>query len=140
MRIIIAGTRDYVSTPKSDDFVLGGIDDAVKRLTGADAGADFADIKIISGGCRGIDALGERYARLRGCMLAIMPAQWRIGKQAGPMRNQEMAENADALIAVYYDKHMGAGTRDMIKRAGALKLRVCEITLSPSPHEVECDV
>jgi hypothetical protein len=140
MRIIIAGTRDYVSTPGSDDLLLGSIDDAVKKLTGADAGADFADIKIISGGCRGIDALGERYAKLRDCRLDVMPAEWRIGKQAGPLRNRRMAMNADALIAVYYDKRIGAGTRDMIKRATQLGLRMCKITLSPRPPEVEFDV
>lgn len=136
MRIIIAGSRDYVSTTDSDAFVAGYITEAIRKLTDA----DFADIKIVSGGCRGIDALGERYAKLRGCRLDVMPAEWRIGKQAGPLRNQRMAMNADALIAVYYDKRLGAGTRDMIKRATQLGLRICKITLSPRPPEVEFDV
>lgn len=130
MRIIIAGTRDYVSTPRSDEFVCSMIEQAIR---GGLTDADFSEIKIISGGCRGIDALGERYAKARGCRLDVMSADWRIGKQAGPLRNQRMAMNADALIAVYYDKRVGNGTRDMIKRAGELGLRVCEIVLSPAP-------
>jgi uncharacterized phage-like protein YoqJ len=45
----------------------------------------------------------------------IYPANWRkYGKRAGHRRNQQMADNADALIALWDGE--SPGTRDMIRR------------------------
>lgn len=50
-------------------------------------------------------------------------ADWNThGKAAGPIRNQEMADNADALIAAW--DGLSRGTADMIRRARAKGLRV----------------
>jgi hypothetical protein len=59
-----------------------------------------------------------------------------LGRKAGPLRNQEMAEEADALIAIWDGQ--SAGTRSMIEEAHKLGLDV-EITLTEEPPEPSID-
>jgi hypothetical protein len=74
--------------------------------------------EVVSGTCRGVDALGEQWAEGLGVRVKRFPADWSKGKQAGPVRNRQMAEYADALIAVW-DGH-SRGTADMIAAMKAL--------------------
>jgi hypothetical protein len=102
-KVIIAGCRDFTDYPLLCSF-------ADQTLAGAE------DIEIVSGGARGTDALGERYARERRYGLKVFPAEWKKwGAAAGPIRNGQMAGYADALIA-FWDGQ-SAGTRDMIRKA-----------------------
>lgn len=72
------------------------------------------NIVIISGGARGADTLGEKYASDMGFDLEIFPAEWKkFGKSAGFRRNERMAEVADALIAFWDGK--SHGTQHMIE-------------------------
>jgi hypothetical protein len=58
--------------------------------------------EIVSGGARGADRLGERYARQHGLSCKVFPAQWaKYGKSAGLLRNVEMARYADYGVAVW---------------------------------------
>lgn len=71
------------------------------------------NVVIVSGGARGADTLGEKYAKDEGFDLEIYPAQWKkFGKGAGFRRNEQMAEVADALIA-FWDGE-SHGTKHMI--------------------------
>lgn len=71
---------------------------------------------IISGGARGVDTLGEQYARRYRHRIARFPADWnRYGKSAGFRRNTTMAEKADALVAFWDGESYG--TAHMIKEA-----------------------
>ena len=109
-KVIIAGSRDF-----ADYALLCSFADQV--LAGAE------DIEIVSGGARGADALGERYARERGYALKVFPADWKKwGRAAGPIRNRQMADYADALIA-FWDGQ-SSGTRDMIGKAEEKRLAV----------------
>lgn len=99
---------------------------------------------IVSGGAKGVDSLGERYAREHGIEIRLFPAEWedfsspcirkynRHGKAynalAGPRRNGRMAEYADALIAVH---NGSAGTLDMIKQAKSRGLQIFEYRIDP---------
>jgi len=106
MRVIIAGGRDF------NDYVA--VENAI-RCSG------FEITEVVSGGARGADQLGERYAMARGINLVRFPADWeRHGKRAGPLRNNQMAEYADALIAM----PGSTGTRHMIAAARRRGLRV----------------
>ena len=70
-------------------------------------------VVIISGTANGADKLGERYAGDRSCKVERFPADWdRHGKSAGYKRNVQMAENADALVALWDGK--SRGTRHML--------------------------
>jgi hypothetical protein len=105
---IIAGSRDITNY----DFLCRCIDSLDIQIT-----------KIISGGARGVDALGERYARDNSIPLMIMQADWdRYGKSAGYKRNEQMAKTAQMLIALWDGK--SRGTMHMINIAKARGLTV----------------
>lgn len=109
MRVIIAGSRDIV-----DPWAL---DNAIKA-------AGFEITTVLSGTARGIDRMGERWAEYHKIPVERYPAQWNVyGKRlAGRIRNTQMAQAADALIAVW--DGMSSGTAHMIKQAERLKLKV----------------
>ena len=74
-----------------------------------------SDVEIVCGMAKGADSLGAKYACERGITVRTFPADWdKYGKQAGYMRNKEMADYADALIAFWDGK--SKGTLDMIRR------------------------
>jgi hypothetical protein len=81
------------------------------------------NIIIISGTAEGADRLGERYAIERGYAIEKYPAEWKKhGLAAGPIRNEQMSNVADALIA-FWDGE-SRGTKDMIKKARKKNLLV----------------
>lgn len=97
-RIIIAGCRDF-----NDYEKLKSETNIVLR---------FYDIKteitIVSGGCTGADNLGERYAKEYGIPLEIHPAEWdKFGNAAGPIRNEEMIKESDAVLCFWDGKSHG---------------------------------
>jgi predicted Rossmann fold nucleotide-binding protein DprA/Smf involved in DNA uptake len=71
---------------------------------------------IVSGGARGVDTLAERYAKeLRVPVNIYLPDWTKHGKAAGPIRNKQIIENADCVIAFWDEK--SSGTRSSIKIA-----------------------
>ena len=69
--------------------------------------------EIVSGGARGADALGERYAKENGFKIERYPAHWeKYGKSAGPKRNEQMAKITDFVICFWDKKSLG--TKSMI--------------------------
>ena len=79
--------------------------------------------EVVSGAARGIDTLGEHWARVRKIPIKRFPANWKqYNKAAGLFRNTEMAEYADALVAIWDGK--STGTADMIAKAHLLGLRI----------------
>ena len=101
--MIIAGGRDF-----NDYALLKAKCDTILAEKAA-----THRIVIVSGAARGADSLGERYAREHGYALDSHPADWNThGKSAGYIRNTDMANSADALIA-FWDGH-SRGTKHMI--------------------------
>lgn len=93
-----------------------------------DSGFDITT--VISGGAAGVDMLGERYADEHGIPCERHPADWgKYGRAAGPIRNHEMAQCANALIAVLMGK--SRGTRNMIQQAreAGLPVYVAEVEI-----------
>ena len=113
-RVIIAGScsfNDYDKLKESCDNLLFR-----KRLTHS--------IVIISGTAIGADTLGEKYAHERGYALRRFPADWRqYGKAAGPIRNRQMAENADGLICFWNGHSLGAKNMIQVANKKGLKVR-----------------
>ena len=71
---------------------------------------------ILCGKARGADTLGELYAKEHDIPVDYYPAEWdKYGKSAGYIRNEQMAMNADALIA-FWDG-TSRGTKHMIDLA-----------------------
>lgn len=74
------------------------------------------EIEIVSGGAKGADKLGELFATKHQLNLKVFPADWdNLGKKAGPIRNQQMADYATHCI-VFWDG-ISRGSKDMIERA-----------------------
>lgn len=105
MRTIIAGSRDIT------DYNL---------VMEACASCPWEITRVVSGTARGVDRLGERWAKERHIPIDRYPADWfNQGKAAGHIRNALMAKNAEALIAIW--NGVSPGTLSMIglaKKAG----------------------
>lgn len=71
--------------------------------------------EIVSGGARGADSLAEKYAHEYGIKLQVFKPDWNIGKHAGFLRNSQIIEYADAVIA-FWDG-TSRGTLDSVKKA-----------------------
>ncbi len=110
MKVIIAGGRDF------NDYNL--LKSSCNTIL-----VNQKEIEIVSGTANGADKLGERYAEDMGYLTKQFPADWdRHGKKAGFIRNRQMAEYADALIAFWGGR--GKGTEMMISIARTLGLKV----------------
>lgn len=79
--------------------------------------------EIISGGANGADTLAERYALETGTKLTTYLPDWnKHGKAAGPIRNQDIINAAEMVIAIWDGK--SSGTADSLKKAKAQKKKV----------------
>lgn len=109
MRIIIAGSR---KCSRQDVFKALACCPWVNFISA-----------VVSGTARGADEFGEVWAVEKGVDIIQFPADWsKYGKRAGPIRNKQMAENADGLIAVW--DGLSRGTKSMIDFAIEKGLRV----------------
>jgi hypothetical protein len=74
----------------------------------------FTDItEIVSGTANGADKCGEQWATSNGIKIKRFPADWDLyGRSAGHLRNAEMAEYGDRLLAFWDGK--SKGTKNMI--------------------------
>lgn len=116
MRVIIAGSRFI-----SDIANLQLVRDAIQA-------SGFDVTEVVSGCALGIDRLGEEWARRNSVPIKPFPAEWpKYGRQAGPLRNQQMADYADALIAIRLPT--SRGTDDMIWRAALKGLQSYVVTI-----------
>jgi hypothetical protein len=81
---------------------------------------------VVSGLADGPDTLGIDYAKANGIPWVEFPAKWRINgvyhPEAGFVRNGEMANYAEALIAVWDGK--SRGTKHMITVAKLRNLKI----------------
>lgn len=108
MKTIIAGSRTI------EDYGL--VVEALSRI-------NWDISEVVSGAARGIDALGERWAKENNIPIKYFPAEWSVyGKAAGPIRNAQMAKYADALVALWDGE--SRGTSNMISEAKELGLHV----------------
>lgn len=108
LSVIVAGSRS----------ILDCLSPAGQRRLVAEAVAEsgFPVAEIVSGTARGVDQLGEEWADEHGIPVERFPADWDThGRAAGPIRNEEMAKYADALVAIHVDE--SRGTADMIDTA-----------------------
>lgn len=106
MKTIIAGGRHYQFNDTDREFL------------------DTLEItEVVCGGATGADEGGRLWAISRGIPVKMFPADWKNhGKAAGPIRNREMAEYCEQLVAFWDGK--SRGTKNMIETAKRLGLRV----------------
>lgn len=108
MRTIIAGTRNCTD---------------MSELIAALASCAWTPSVVICGTARGADRLGEVWAGEAGVPCERFPADWdQFGKSAGYRRNEQMADHAEALIALWDGD--SRGTKHMIDIATRKGLQV----------------
>lgn len=108
MRTIIAGGRNLT------DYAL--VERAVEQ-------SGYLITEVVSGAARGIDSLAEQWAADHGIDVTRFPADWtKQGRKAGPIRNAQMAQYADGLIAIWDGS--SPGTANMIRHAVRCGLKV----------------
>lgn len=101
MKIVIAGGRDF-----NNYSVLKSCLDSMRQ--------EVQINEIVSGNARGADELGETWAKANYIPIKLFPADWdRYGANAGFIRNAQMGEYADGLLA-FWDGN-SKGTAHMIK-------------------------
>lgn len=117
-KVIIAGCRDfndYAILKDKCEFYLQN-----KMRT--------HNVIVVSGHASGADSLGEKFAQEHNLQCELHPADWeRHGKAAGPIRNKEMADVSDALIA-FWDGN-SRGTKSMIDLAQRKGLQVAIVRI-----------
>ena len=98
IKCIVAGSRtftDYAVLKKKLDFLFSQYSPE--------------EVTIISGTAMGADKMGERWAKEFGCKLIQCPANWdKYGKQAGYLRNTQMAEMATHCVVFVKDNSKGS--------------------------------
>lgn len=104
MKVIIAGSRKI---------------NQIHLLKRAIADSGFNDITWVVSGCaKGVDKLGEEWARDNNIsIIRFLPSWHKWGKAAGLYRNVDMAEYADAAIILWDGESKGTlHMIDMMKR------------------------
>ena len=124
MRVIIAGSRSI----KNYDEIVRAVEES-----------DFTITEVVSGGAKGVDTLGEKFAIENNISFTVYKAEWKklegvepkfvkdgpygfYNVNAGRVRNEKMGDYADALIAVWDGE--SRGTKHMIDYMKKLKKKV----------------
>lgn len=108
MKTIVAGSRDITG--------FNIVEQAIR-----DSGFEITE--LVSGGARGVDRLGEKYAKEHNIPIKQFIPDWdKFGKSAGHKRNSQMADYADALVAIW--DGVSKGTAGMIADATQKGLKV----------------
>src|SRR5690606_11812212 len=96
MKVIIAGSRHM---PFSCYPLIGKAAEKFEAMTGQKI------TEVVCGMARGADTFGMKWAICEaGLPVAKFPADWDThGRAAGPIRNAEMRDYADGLIAFIWD-------------------------------------
>lgn len=108
-KLIVAGGRDF-----NDASLLAfSINDLANGIY-----ADKA-ISIVTGMAKGADSLGYYFAIKNNVVAYKFPADWtKYGKSAGMIRNKQMGDFADGLLAFWDGK--SRGTKQMIEYMDSL--------------------
>jgi hypothetical protein len=117
-RILITGSRDW----EDEDLIREALLDAWHR-------SPTLDIVVVHGRARGADTIAGRLAREFGFEVEEHPADWSMGRDAGPARNKHMVSlGADLCLAFILNKSPGAtGCAKEARKAG-IEVILYEVT------------
>lgn len=105
MKLAIVGSREFTDYQFLEDSILEWAIEPIEL--------------IISGGARGADSLAEQFAAKWNIPTQIFIPDWdRFGRAAGMIRNKDIIENADCVIAFW--NGTSKGTANSIQYAKTL--------------------
>jgi|SRR5579859_5228126 len=100
-RIAVVGSRDYKYRADVVDYIY----------------SLPLDVIIVSGGARGVDGIAAAAGRERMIDVDIYHANWTLyGKKAGYLRNVQMVDNCDEVVAFWDGKSRGTSHTISIAR------------------------
>jgi hypothetical protein len=106
VKVAFVGSRTYLHLSRVWDYVY-----AQPRDTEIVTGTAWSPEKVSR-----VDETAHHAALTRGMKVTIFPADWLThGKAAGPLRNTDIVDYADAVIAFYDGQSKGTG--DVIRKA-----------------------
>lgn len=121
MKALVCGGRKYGYKPEELALIHRTLEAAVERL---------GLTSIVQGGADGADRFAAEWCWDRSIPVGTFNAKWKEhGKAAGPIRNQEMIDQAKPDYVLAFPG--GDGTADMVSRARKAGLTVYEIGKSP---------
>jgi hypothetical protein len=116
VKLIVAGTRTYNNKPHIEDIL-----------------SNFDISLLLCGMCRGPDMIAHQYCRDRNIAIKEFRANWKeFGKAAGPMRNADMAAEADYLVAFW--NGYSRGTANMINEMKRLNKATLTIEINTEEY------
>ena len=115
-RVIIAGSKSFSNYKMFKERCDRYLSEKMKECA----------IIIITGTSMNTKELIERYAKSRSLLIEYCDANWdRYGQNAAYVSNEEMLENADAVIAFTgINDHEGTVTNSLIKSAKSKNIQV----------------
>lgn len=112
MKLAIIGSRTFNNYPLLLDYLTSFFFNSLPQ--------EFRFDGIVSGGAKGADSLGERFANDYKIGKTICKPNWDVyGKSAGFRRNQTIVDNCDMVLAFWDGK--SRGTADTISKAKIAK-------------------
>lgn len=103
MKVIIAGSRSILRIGYSEFNEIISV-------------CPYEITEVVCGGAKGIDKIGEQWAQRKGIPIIYFLPDWNKHKKAaGFVRNKQMVDYADVLIAIWNGK--SPGTAHTIKEA-----------------------
>ena len=116
MRVLVCGGRDF------DD--VGLMISVLDRLH-----TEKSFTVVIHGNSRGADSIADAWASRRGVArepYGLPRGEWdELGKKAGPLRNQQMLDEAKPDLVVAFPG--GGGTKDLVRRAVKARVPLHEV-------------
>lgn len=80
---------------------------------------------VVSGGARGVDTFAEVAAKARGLDTLIFHADWeRLGRRAGPIRNERIIAHADRLVAFWNGSSRGTLNSLVLANRASLPIEI----------------
>jgi hypothetical protein len=84
--------------------------------------------KVISGGAKGADQLGEQWANSNNIDTQIFKPEWdKYGRAAGVRRNEDIIKNSDVVIAFWDGQSKGTASSISLARKHNKRLRIVKI-------------
>lgn len=116
-KVIVAGSRNYYNK----DFIYNKLDILLSKIN--------KPVQIVSGLAKGVDSIAVDYANDRGLSIKTFVANWdEYGKKAGILRNIEMGDYADALVAFRLNNSVGTSHMIDYAKTKNLKIRIYELS------------
>lgn len=119
MKVAVVGSRSF------EDYALlkKTLDELYPNIT-----------LIVSGGARGADSLSEQYAKEEGIRTLIFKPDWeKHGRAAGFIRNRDIVENSDHVVAFWDGKSRGTkNSMDLATKLGKTLKTVLFTPVLPS--------